>query len=220
MRAAFYDVEGTLMKANVLHPYAYYALNVPSLLDRARRVVKLGASLPMYALADRKGRKYFNDMFYQSYKGMGEDRLAVLGEEIFEKWLRSKIFNDMRSLMKTSRAEGYRQILITGAIAQITAPLATALEVDDWTANHLEFDSEGYATGNLVPPVMAGPDKAKWIREYAHKEGLDLTQCRAYADSASDIPMLTVVGHPIAVNPDAQLKATADAHNWPILWAQ
>ena len=53
-KAAFYDVDGTLMGANVLHPYAYYALSVPSLTGKIGRIAKLGASLPLYAWADRR----------------------------------------------------------------------------------------------------------------------------------------------------------------------
>ena len=67
-KAAFYDVDGTLMDANVLHPYAYYALSVPSITGKIGRLAKLGASLPLYAWADRRGRKFFNDLFYYRYK--------------------------------------------------------------------------------------------------------------------------------------------------------
>ncbi len=218
--ASFYDVDGTLMDANVLHAYAYYALSVPSLTGKVGRVLKLGASLPLYAWADRRGRKYFNDMFYKSYEGISEDRLICVGEELFDTLLRARVYGDMVSLMRQSRREGLRQVLVTGAIDTITRPLAAYLEVDDWVANRLEINSVGEATGNLLPPVLAGPEKAAWIREYADAHDLDLSRCHAYADSASDIPMLCAVGHPVAVNPDAQLKATADAHGWPVLWAK
>ena len=218
--AAFYDVDGTLMGANVLHPYAYYAASVPSLTGKLSRALKLGASLPLYAWADRRGRKFFNDIFYKSYAGISEDRLICLGEEMFDNWLRGKLYADMVSLMRQSRAEGIRQVLITGALDTITRPLAAHLEVDDWVANRLEINSVGEATGNLLPPVLAGPEKASWVKAYARQHNIDLDRSHAYADSASDIPLLCVVGHPVAVNPDPQLKATADAHGWPILWAK
>jgi HAD superfamily hydrolase (TIGR01490 family) len=219
-KAAFYDVDGTLMGANVLHPYAYYALSVPSLTGKISRIAKLGASLPLYAWADRKGRKFFNDLFYKNYKGISEDRLIVIGQEMFDTFLRSRIYSDMVALMKQSKAEGFRQVLITGAVSPLIEPLAHHLEVDDWVANRLEIDSVGLATGELIPPVLAGPEKSTWIKQYAQTHNLDLHQCHAYADSASDIPMLCTVGHPVAVNPDTQLKATADAHQWPIIWAK
>ena len=218
--AAFYDVDGTLIDANVLHAYAYYALSVPTLSGKLTRTLKLAASLPLYAWADRKGRKFFNDIFYRNYAGMSDDRLYCLGEEMFEEMIRGRIYHDMLALMKQSKNEGIKQVLITGALDTITKPLAEYLEVDDWVANRLEFNSIGEATGELLPPVLAGPEKAYWVQEYARQNDLDLSRCHAYADSASDIPLLSAVGYPVAVNPDAQLKATADAHNWPIIWAK
>ena len=216
-QAAFYDVDGTLLSANVVHVYARYALSAPGLLDRAGRLGRLVASLPRFALADRRGRKHFNDLFYEEYRGLSEDRLYVLGEEICEKLLRPRLFPEMLSLIERSRQGGCRQILVTGALDTVTGPLARAIGVDDWVANRLEL-RDHVATGALQPPVLAGPEKARWLQQYAEEERLDLRHCRAYADSASDIPMLCAVGHPTAVNPDRQLQATAEAHNWPIMW--
>lgn len=217
--AAFYDVDGTLISTNVIHAYAYYARNVPTITGKLARTAGLVASLPFYAVADRKGRKFFNDIFYRNYKGISEDRLYVLGEEMFERYISKKLFTEMTELMKRSRDEGYAQVLVTGAIDCITKPLADYLGVDAWFANTLEI-VDGHATGLLEPPVLAGPGKADFVRQYATEQGYNLQDCRAYADSASDIPMLSAVGHPVAVNPDAQLRATADAHDWPIIIAR
>ncbi len=215
---AFYDVDGTLVSTNVVHAYAYFARNVPTISGKIKRSATLAVSLPFYAFADRLGRKFFNDVFYKNYEGINEDRLYVLGEELFEKVVRKRVFRDMVDLMKRSRAEGYAQVLVTGAISQLVRPLAAYLEVDAWFANELEVVN-GVATGRLVPPVLAGPEKAAFVRRYAIEHGYDLNLCRAYADSASDIPMLCTVGRPVAVNPDSGLRATATAHDWPIIQA-
>lgn len=217
--AAFYDVDGTLISTNVVHAYAWYAVNVPTITGKIGRAAKLAASLPFYAVADRRGRKFFNDIFYKNYAGISEDRLYILGEELFEKMLRKRLFDDMIELMKRSRDEGFEQVIITGALDTITKPLADYLGVDAWYANRLEF-YHGEATGRLIAPVYAGPVKAEAVRTYAHQRGFNLADCRAYADSASDIPMLSAVGHPVAVNPDTQLKATATAHDWPVMYAE
>jgi HAD superfamily hydrolase (TIGR01490 family) len=214
--AAFYDVDGTLVSTNVVHTYAYYAVNVPSLTDKMKRTGSLLASLPFYMVADKVGRKFFNDIFYKNYAGLGEDRLHVLGEELFDRWIRGKMFPDMLDLIKRSRAEGYRQVIVTGALDVMVRPMARFLEVDDWAANRLEI-VDGKATGRLLPPVFAGPEKAAFVRQYAADHGLDLSLCRAYADSGSDIPMLSMVGRPCAVNPDMNLASTANAHDWPII---
>lgn len=214
--AAFYDVDGTLVSTNVVHTYAYYAINTPSLTDKLKRATSLVASLPAYAVADKMGRKFFNDIFYRNYAGMTDDRLYVLGQEMFDRWIRARIYPSMIELIKRSRDEGYRQVLVTGALDTIVAPMAEFLEIEDWHANRLEI-IDGVATGRLEPPVLAGPEKAAFIRRYAIEHGMDLNLCRAYADSGSDIPMLAAVGRPCAVNPDHNLRTTARAHDWPVL---
>ncbi len=90
------------------------------------------------------------------------------------------------------------------------------LGIDDYVANRLEFVN-GYATGRVLPPVMASATKAKWIREYAEREDINLSESYAYSDSISDLPMLSIVGHPVAVCPDFRLKQTALQHDWAIL---
>ena len=83
-------------------------------------------------------------------------------------------------------------------------------------ANRLEY-VRGVATGRLLPPVVAGPTKALLVREHARANGHDLEECFAYSDSYSDVPMLSVVGHASAVNPDAALARLAQTHHWPVL---
>ena len=95
-------------------------------------------------------------------------------------------------------------------------PLCDYLGIDVYAANRLEFVN-GYATGRLLPPVMASATKAKWIREFAEKEDINLSKSYAYSDSISDLAMLSIVGHPVAVNPDFRLKQTALQHDWAIL---
>jgi phosphoserine phosphatase len=74
-----------------------------------------------------------------------------------------------------------------------------------------------YATGKLLRPVVAGPQKAQLVRDHARQNGHDLDECFAFSDSYSDLPMLSVVGHPAAVNPDARLRLLAKAYSWPTL---
>ncbi|MBL9109569.1 MAG: haloacid dehalogenase-like hydrolase, partial [Myxococcales bacterium] len=71
--------------------------------------------------------------------------------------------------------------------------------------------------GRLLRPVVAGPEKARLIREHAKSKNLDLGECYAYSDSYSDVPMLSVVGHPAVVNPDNKLERLAQAYGWPTI---
>jgi HAD superfamily hydrolase (TIGR01490 family) len=214
--AAFYDVDGTLIKTNVVHAYAYYALNAQRIGDRVKRTAGLLASLPLFWVADKYDRKAFNDAFYKNYAGFSEDRLIILGEEVFEKVIKPNIFDGARDLMSRSRDLGHHQVLVTGAIDYVTRPLAEYLGADDWVANRLEI-KDGVATGRLMQPMIAGANKATWVRHYAEERGMKLDDCFAYADSGSDLPMLSVVGRPCAVNPDFRLRTTARAYQWPVL---
>ncbi len=90
------------------------------------------------------------------------------------------------------------------------------LGIEEVAANRLEFVN-GIATGRILPPVMAAATKATRYREYAERENLSLSDSYAYSDSISDLPMLSIVGHPVAVSPDFRLKQTALQHDWPIL---
>jgi phosphoserine phosphatase len=76
---------------------------------------------------------------------------------------------------------------------------------------------DGVYTGRLAGPFCYGRGKVEAIAELARWEGLDLAQCYAYSDSASDLPMLEAVGHPVVVNPDGRLERHARRHGWPVV---
>ena len=214
--AAFYDLDGTLVRTNLVHVFGYNARNQQGLWNSLVRTTTTLASVPLFAAADFYSRRLFNDLFFKRYKGESEDRLRYLSEELFENVLRPSIFPGAYELIDKSKRLGLRQVLVTGAIDFTVLPLARHLGLDDWVCNRLEF-VDGKATGRLLPPVMAAATKASWMRVYAEREGLNLSDCYSYSDSMSDLPMLSVVGHPAAVNPDYRLRNTALQHDWPIL---
>ena len=75
---------------------------------------------------------------------------------------------------------------------------------------------DGVYTGQLVGDMLHGPAKAEAIKALAEREGLDLARCSAYSDSYNDLPMLSLVGDPCAINPDAKLRAHAREQGWRI----
>src|SRR5690349_20728353 len=214
--AAFYDVDGTLIKINIVHAFAFYASRHASLAVSAKNTVKTALSIPVFWAADKLSRKWFNEIFYRSYQGASEDRLVVLAEELFEDVIKPNIYPRARDLIEESRRAGCRQVIVSGALDFTMRPLARWLGVDDFIANRLEF-SDGYATGKLRKPFVAGATKAQIMRDYAQAHGIDLGKSWAYSDSYSDFPMLTVVGHPTAVNPDLRLRTVARSYDWPVL---
>ena len=214
--AAFYDLEGTLVHTNLVHTLGFYAQRQQGLLQTITKSAKTLAKIPFFAATDLYSRNVFNELFFQSYKGESFDRLRFFADDLFEKTLKPAVFPGTFTLLEKSKKLGLRQVVITGALDFSVAPLMDYLGIDDFVANRLEFVN-GYATGRLLPPVMASATKAKWIREYAERENISLSDSYAYSDSISDLPMLSIVGHPAAVNPDFRLKQTALQHDWAIL---
>ncbi len=214
--AAFYDLEGTLVSTNLVHTLGFYAKNQQSLFGSLKKSASTLLSLPLFAVTDQYSRKVFNDLFFKRYKGETEDRLRFFANELFEDVLKPAVFPGAFELIEKSRSLGLRQVVVTGALDFSVKPLMEYLGIEDYAANHLEFVN-GMATGRLLPPVLAASTKASWIRTFAEREGLSLSDSFAYTDSMSDLPMLSVVGHPAAVNPDMRLRQTALHHDWPIL---
>jgi HAD superfamily hydrolase (TIGR01490 family) len=215
-KAAFFDVDGTLVRTNIVHTFAWYAMNQGSIFGTAWHTAKTVASIPLLWAADRVNRKFFNEVFYRYYAGQSEDRLVTLADELFEDVLRPAIFPGTAALLDETRRAGCRIVLVTGALDFTVERLSRHLGADDLVANRMRF-VDGIATGQVVPPIIEGAHKALAIRDYCVREGLALDRSFAYSDSFSDYPMLTVVGHPAAVNPDARLARVARAYDWPIL---
>ncbi|HEX6624163.1 MAG TPA: HAD-IB family hydrolase [Pyrinomonadaceae bacterium] len=214
--AAFYDLEGTLVSTNLVHTLGFYARNQQGLLRSVRKSASTLVSLPLFAAADQYSRIFFNDLFFKRYKGETEDRLRFFADELFEEVLKPGVFPGAFELIQKSKSLGLRQVVVTGALDMSVKPLMDYLGIEDYAANHLEFVN-GVATGRLLPPVLASATKASWIRAFAEREKINLNDSYAYSDSMSDLPMLSLVGHPAAVNPDMRLRQTALHHDWPIL---
>jgi HAD superfamily hydrolase (TIGR01490 family) len=215
-RAAFFDVDGTLVRTNIVHAFAFYAMNQGSILGTAWQTARTVLSVPLFGAADRVNRKAFNELFYRYYAGQSEDRLETLAEELFEDVLRPAIYPGTPRLIEETRRSGCRVVLVTGALDFTVRRLAEHLGADDLIANRMRF-VQGVATGRVVPPIIEGAHKALAIRDYCVREGLALEKSFAYSDSFSDYPMLAVVGHPAAVNPDTRLARVARSYEWPIL---
>lgn len=216
--AAYFDVDGTLCGTNLLHPTAMYLANQASPIDSLTRIGKAVLSGPLMALAEMRDRRAFNEMLFAHFRGMTEDRMILLADEVYEATVKPRIFAGTRDLIAKCREADMRVVLITGSLDHTIAPLAKDLgiPVEDIITNRLEF-KDNVATGKLMRPVVAGPTKARLIVDDAREHGHDLARCHAYSDSASDVPMLSVVGHPHCINPDKGLRRLALAYDWPIL---
>lgn len=214
MAACYFDVDGTLVRTSLVEPTLFYLVNQGTPVQSALRLGRALFKAPSMAVAELWDRRMFNELLFSTYAGMSEDRLILLAEEIFQKVLKPSLFPSAKSLVEKSLDAGHSVVLVSGALDVIARHLADYLGATEVIANHLEM-KDGIATGKLLKPVVAGPEKAKIVRDHARARGHDLDECFAFSDSYSDVPMLSVVGHPAAVNPDKRLAMLAKAYSWP-----
>ncbi|MHB8464818.1 MAG: HAD-IB family hydrolase [Acidimicrobiales bacterium] len=122
-----------------------------------------------------------------------------------------------RPLLDQHRREGVLTVIATTTPEHLVRPLAERLGVDDVIATRYEV-RDGRYTGRLDGPFVWSLGKLGAVRGWAQARGIDLDECWAYSDSIYDVPLLSAVGHPCAVNPDPRLRLLALARRWPLLW--
>jgi HAD superfamily hydrolase (TIGR01490 family) len=215
-RAAFYDLDGTLLSCNLVTTYGYYARNGRSLPEALYRLTKAILNVPVFLALDLYSRTLFNLYFFRVYRAMHRDRLIGLADDLFEVTLRPSVYPRALELVRWTREQGYRNVLTTGALDFTVRPIALHFGIEEVICNRLEFKNH-VATGRVMPPLVAESEKARIIREYAEREGIDLEQSCAFSDTTSDIPMLAVTGMPVATNPTARLRRVAHRRGWPVL---
>lgn len=215
MAASYFDVDGTLVSTNLVHPTLFYLLNQATPLHSAMKLGLAVAKAPWMAVAEMRDRRLFNEMLFSVYEGVSEDRLLSLAEEAFDTVIKPRIYPAAKDFVKASTDKGQDVVLVSGALDFLMKFLADYLGATDVIANRLEI-KDRFATGKLLRPVVAGPEKARLIRDHARSKGHNLDECFAYSDSYSDVPMLSIVGYPAAINPDRKLLLLAQAYHWPI----
>jgi HAD superfamily hydrolase (TIGR01490 family) len=214
--AAYFDVDGTLLSTNLLQPTFFYLANQATPARSLGSLARAAWKAPAMLAAELTDRRTFNELLYSTFEGITQDRLLGLADEAFDAVMKSAVYPHTRGLLDRHRQQGHEVVLVSGALDFLMTRLATHFGADTVIANKLEM-RDGKATGGLQRPVVAGPEKSRLIREHARAKGHDLGDCFGYSDSYSDVPMLSVVGHPAAVNPDLRLRQLARAYHWPIL---
>ena len=215
-RAAFYDLDGTLVDLNLVHAAIFTLANLGEWSRRVSYLLGFAARIPRLCIAEQRDRRLLNTVLFEAFKGISRDRLLSLGEEYCERILVRHLFPRAIELIEANRAAGIDPVLVTGSPDFIVAPIARHLGIADFAANRFVF-SRGRATGRLAEPVMAGDEKAVWCENYAAARDIDLADCWGYADSHYDTGFLGAIGHPVAVNPDRRLRATALSRQWPVI---
>ena len=143
------------------------------------------------------------------------DEITAYGEEIYDELMEQRIWAGTRRLAQQHLDAGQRVFLVSATPVELARIIARRLGLTGALGTVSEVD-DGRYTGRLVGEPLHGPAKAEAVRALAEREGLDLSRCTAYSDSANDVPMLTLVGHAVAVNPDSALREQARTRGWDV----
>lgn len=214
--AAFFDVDNTIMRGASIFHFAV-GLARRRFFD-ARQVVDFGRRQLRFVLS---GSEDLEDMASATasalsfVEGRRVDELVDLGEQIFDEEMSDKLIPGTLALAQEHLDAGQRVWLVTATPVELATIIAKHLGLTGALGTVAEVKG-GVYTGRLIGAPLHGLAKAEAVRAIAEREGLDLTRCSAYSDSANDIPMLSLVGHPVAINPDALLRAHAKDNDWPI----
>ena len=125
------------------------------------------------------------------------------------------VYDEALELIRDHQHHDREVVIVSTSGTDVVEPIAELLGVSSVIATRLEV-RDGRYTGE-IEFYAYGVNKAAAIQEFAAREGYDLRECYAYSDSATDLPMLGIVGHPHVVNPDKVLRKEAVQRGWPVL---
>jgi alcohol-forming fatty acyl-CoA reductase len=208
---AVFDLENTLIASNVVESYSWLATRRMKDRDRVAFTFRSLREAPSLLSLDRRDRGDFLRHFYRRYEGAEVEELRAEAHELFHTLLLAKSFPDGMRRVRQHRALGHKTLLITGALDIVVEPFRDLF--DEVVSARLSV-RDGRLTGELEQGPPTGEARAQIMADYARDNGLDLEQAVAYADSASDLPMLEAAGHPVAVNPEVKLATIARKRGW------
>ncbi|GAB4098192.1 HAD-IB family hydrolase [Sinomonas halotolerans] len=213
--AAFFDVDNTLMKgASLFHVGR-------KMHQRGAFTLREAAGFAWKQLAFVWRGENLKDVHsiqasaLSLAAGLLSDDVRTLGNEVYDEFIESRIWPGTKALAEQHLRVGRRVWLVTATPIEVASVIADRLGLTGALGTVGEIEDGAY-TGRLVGEILHGKAKAVAVAALAEREGLDLRNCWAYSDSHNDIPLLSLVGHPVAINPDVRLRAHARLHNWPV----
>jgi len=214
--AAFFDVDNTMMMGASLFWFArglaarkyFTSRDVASFVwQQAKfRIAGSESATDMHTIRD-------NALAFVAGREVQE--IVDAGEEIYDELMAERVWSGTRALAQQHLDAGQRVWLVTATPVELASIIAHRLGLTGALGTVSEI-VDGRYTGRLVGEMMHGESKAQAVRALAEREGLDLTRCTAYSDSTNDLPMLTLVGSAVAVNPDSELRAVARSRGWTV----
>jgi HAD superfamily hydrolase (TIGR01490 family) len=156
------------------------------------------------------------DRISRSLAGTRVRDLERLGPDVLAGIL-PRLYPQMLAVAHEHQDAGRRVYIVTAASDELAQMLARVLAFDGAIGSQFSSARDGVYTGVPAGLFIYRSDKAEAIRRLAEREGIDLEASYAYSDSESDLPMLRLVGHPVAVNPDRDLLRVAREEAWGVL---
>lgn len=212
--AAFFDIDNTLIQGSSLVVFAlglakkrYFKFS--EILPVAWKQIKFRVTGAENAADVAEGRKQALEFI----KGRRVDELVELCEEIVGNNMSEKLWPGTKSLADQHIAAGQQVWLVSATPVQLAQSLAKRLGFTGALGTVAEV-KDGVFTGRLVGDILHGPGKLHAVAALATIERLDLSRCTAYSDSINDVPMLSMVGTAVAINPDRPLAKVAKQHGW------
>ena len=214
--AAFFDVDNTIMRGASIFQLvrglaAEGLISVPELVSAFGKQAK-------FVLANSEDLGDMHDATEAALAFVKDRKVADVihvSEDVFDKYMVDKLWPGTLALAQSHLDAGQRVWVVSATPVELARIIAQRLGFTGGLGTVAE-SKDGVYTGHLIGESLHGPEKAKAIAKLAEEEGLDLSRCSAYSDSSNDIPMLSLVGHPVAVNPDSDLRAYAKEHGWVI----
>ncbi|APY87029.1 HAD-IB family hydrolase [Streptomyces alfalfae] len=212
--AAFFDLDNTVMQGAAIFHFGR-GLYKREFFERQElfRFAWQQAWFRLAGVEDPEHMQDARDSALSIVKGHRVAELMSIGEEIYDEYMAERIWPGTRALAQAHLDAGQKVWLVTAAPVEIATVIAGRLGLTGALGTVAESVG-GVYTGKLVGEPLHGPAKAEAVRALAAAEGLDLARCAAYSDSHNDIPMLSLVGHPYAINPDAKLRRHARERDW------
>jgi HAD superfamily hydrolase (TIGR01490 family) len=213
--AAFFDLDKTVIdRASMVafgRPLYREGLISRRLLLRAL----YGQLIYLYIGADERRVQRMKNAVLALTKGWEQERVRAIVQETLHDVIEPIVFDEALDLIAAHRADGHPVFIVSASPEEIVGPLAEYLGVDGYLASRSEVDDNGRYSGRMAF-YCYGPEKRTAMEQMAANRGIDLTLSYSYSDSATDLPMLECVGHPVAVNPDRELARAARERDWEI----
>mgnify|MGYP002717829730 FL=1 len=214
--AAFFDVDNTLIQGSSLILLAQGLfkkrfITLSELAPALRKQIRYRVSGSENADDIAEGR----EQALAIVKGKSVEELKQACREIVDNRMLQKSYADTIELASMHLAAGQQVWLVSATPVQIGQALAETLGFTGALGTVAE-EEDGKFTGRLVGDILHGPGKKHAVAALAALQQLDLSKCTAYSDSVNDLPMLNMVGSPVAVNPDRALRKHAKAQGWAV----